>query len=123
MAWNVKTVGEVTGVPWVAGSEEGDYVGSDGEEVSATTEMGVGFIIDSRPTDSPPEMANAYGDGSVLEDTTASFTVDALLYSDGDGTISETQPAGTAGDIVTVVGVAKSATTFLVKQYQFELGA
>ena len=108
MAILIKKVGLTHGVP-VQGTPEvpGTFVGTDGDAVGAVGEVGVGFIVDEVADDNEDAMATAYGEGSIIEDTTASFTPMAALYSDGDGTIS-----AVAGPVQ--VGQALTATEFLV---------
>lgn len=109
MAWRViDSSGRKTGVPLQATAETpGTAVGTDGDAVGAAGEVPVGFVIDDTADDNNPQMVDAYGNGCILEDTSASFTAMEPLYSDGDGTISHT-----ASEIV--VGTAITATKFLV---------
>lgn len=124
MAWRVKKIGQVFGVP-TQGTPvtAGSFVEADGSVVDTVDEIGLGVVIDEAPDVNPPEMTDAYGEGSILEDTTASYTIGQEVYSDGDGTLSQTQPAGAAGTEIVVVGKAISATEFHVGIYTMEKGA
>lgn len=116
MAWRVKRVGETVTIktPTTSPPAAGSYVGMDGAVVSAVDEMGF-FVIDDVPDDNPPVTRTGYGVGTILENTAASFTPEAPIYSVGDGTISQADPAPGVGTDFVVVGQAISATEFIVK--------
>lgn len=118
--WNVLKEGDVRGVQWDDSSSGPDLssdevvVQTDGQVVQNANTRPVGLVLDEIPDDNPPEMADAYGDGTIVEDDGANFTVDEPVWSQGDGTIGDSQPATTSGDLIYQVGVAISSTKFIV---------
>lgn len=104
MAFLIKQVGKVHGVPLQdTPLAAGVWVAADGAVPGSAAETPVGILISDTPTDNPPTMLDAYGNGSIIEDTSLSLTPGDTLYSDGDGTISATPSE-------VVVGTALSAT-------------
>jgi len=128
--WNVKRRGVVHGAPWVIAASSGPdpsandivLVMSDGTVPAAQGDIPLGFVVDERPTDEPPEMTNVHGNGAIIEDTGASFTIDGNIFSDGDGTISQTEGGGVGAKNV-VVGKALTGTEFEVNIYVYETEA
>lgn len=128
MAIHLKRAGDTLSVPSGTGfPASGTFVQRDGTAPSGGAQgintVGVGFVVDDIPTTNPPQTRTAWGDGSIIEDDAASFSVDTELYSDGDGTISQTQPAGAAGTVIVSVGRAISTTEFVVNIQAIEKGA
>lgn len=76
-----------------SGAAAGDLAKVDAK-VAAVTDRPLGFIIDEIRTDNPPAMVDLHGTGAIIDGLISAGTVGAPVYSDGDGTISTTQPAG-----------------------------
>lgn len=114
--------GEVYGVP--RGTlVRGDLAAFDGTIIAALGEVPLGIVMDDAATDDPLAMVDLYGEGSIIEDTGLSLAVDDLVYSDGDGTFSDTEPAGAAGTRIVAIGVPVSPTAFRVTISPHEKGA
>lgn len=113
MAIFIRREGQVESVP--RGSlNEGDLVAQDGTIIDAAAERPMGIIADEEPSENAPEMVDAYGDGTLFEDDaldTTSISVDDIIWSDGDGTYSATDPAPAAGSHAWAVGVVREVST------------
>lgn len=123
MAIKIKKIGQVHSIPRYAGAAAGDLVSADGAKVDAIGDTLLGMLVDEVPATNPPEMLDVYGEGSIVEDDALAMTKGGLVYSDGDGTWSQTEPAGAAGTTVAVMGVALSATEVEMRLYTYEKGA
>lgn len=113
MAIIIKREGQVEGVP--RGTlNEGDLVSQDGTIIDGAAERPMGVIADEEPPENAPEMTEAYGEGTLFEDTaldTSSISVDDIIFSDGDGTYSTTDPAPATGSNAWAVGVVREVST------------
>jgi hypothetical protein len=90
----------------------GVLVAHDGLIVGAITDPVMGIVVDSVPTAGAPYLLRIAGKGAIIEDTVLDGVADgSLVYSDGDGTYSLTEPAGAAGTLVTIFGVVRRIDT------------
>lgn len=128
--YNVSRVGDTHAVPWVAAGSDGPDLAndeiilmSDGTVPTAVADIPLGVMVDTRPSDNPPDQGTVYGDGSIIEDLSASFTVDELVWHDGDGTWSQTKPGSSAGNQIVKMGVAITSTKVLIDIEAYERGA
>lgn len=88
---------------YYSGIAAGDLTKEDAK-VAAIGDAPVGFVIDEIRTDNPPRMVDVHGTGAIISGLISAGTVGSLVYSDGDGTISTSVPAGAAGTKVYIVG-------------------
>lgn len=94
-----------------SGVAAGDVVATDKTKVSSVDDRPLGLVIDDVPSDNPPKLKEVYGNGTIFEDTSFSGGSDGdLIYSDGDGTYSTTEP-GSEGSLVWTLGVIREADT------------
>lgn len=104
--------GEIAAIPRYAGAAAGDCVGADNAKVDAIADPVKGIIVDAVPTNAPPAMLKLAGRGCFIEDTVMDGVAPGtLVYSDGDGTYSVTEPAGAAGTAVCQVGIVRRIDT------------
>lgn len=118
-----------------AGVAEGDWLtpGVTGlEKIDAATEVPAGVVVQSESTEFPPQSVLVLGDGALLDlgSNISAAAPGTPFYSDGDGTISSSQPSGVAGTIIYRVGYTvgnedgDSTTTILrVDIDEYEKGA
>lgn len=111
MAIFIRREGQVESVPRGTLSE-GDLVGQDGTIIDAAAERPMGIIADPEPSENPPEMVDAHGEGTIIEDDAFDgVAVDTIVWSDGDGTYSTTDPAPVAGAHAWALGVVREIDT------------
>lgn len=123
--------GKIWSIERYSGAAAGDLVDYDNNKVDAIADPPKGFLVDDLTTDNPPLMLNVYGEGSHIDlsGVLTAGAVGALIYSDGDGTVSSTEPAGAAGTQVWVVGFiigdedAGTSTILEVRMQLYEKGA
>lgn len=84
----------------VSSLANGSVVGSDGDALVATVaERPGGVMVDAILTDNPPRFYRLAVSGDLIhDDALTSQTEGALIWSDGDGTYSTTQPTAGAAD-------------------------
>lgn len=123
MTLTLLKAGEVVGVAKTSESARGVIVTFDGTKPDAVGDAPAGILMDDVPTNTPHLEMNAYGIGSVIDDSGLTLADTDLVYSDGDGTYSASEPAGAAGTKVWVFGVPTSATAFRVNIFSYEKGA
>lgn len=91
-------LGQIEAIPRYSGAAAGDLVGIDNAKINAATDPIKGIIVDAVPTDVPPVMLKLAGRGCFIEDTVLDGVAPGtLIWSDGDGTYSSTQPTAAAG--------------------------
>lgn len=113
----------ITGVP--RGSlTRGQVSTHAGVVPNAVGDMPAGVVMDDKPTDNAPLMCDLASQGCWVEDTALNMNVETdIVYSDGDGTYSTTEPAGAAGTKVWVLGVPIAPTIFRLDIRSYEKGA
>lgn len=108
--------GRVHGCKRYTGAAAGDLVKTDAK-VAAATDKPLGFLVDDIRTTNPPDMLDAHGDGAII-DLTGILTagaVGATVYSDGDGTVSTTQPSGVCYIVGHIYGDEDGSTSCLLE--------
>lgn len=106
-------LGRIEAIPRYSGAAAGDLVGMDNAKVNAVADPVKGIIVDAVPTDTPPAVLKLAGKGCVIEDTVLDgVAAGTLIWSDGDGTYSVTQPtAGAADTQRCIMGVVRRIDT------------
>lgn len=93
------------------------------QKVAAAANRPKGIVVDAIPTDNPPQMVRLAVSGDIIEDTgLTSQTEGALIWSDGDGTYSVTQPAAAGSNKNWSLGYVKhSDATSTIIYLDFQL--
>lgn len=114
---------EAYDIDFVTGHTVGDIIEMDGTVSGGISDILMGVVV--RAGDANGKKTRVLRKGAVRSSSGASFGVAANLrvYSDGDNTASDTEPAGAAGTWVTVLGQTFSTTRFLVDVHGYEKGA
>ncbi len=88
-----------------AGIASGDVVAVSGDKVDAIGDKPLGIVVGEIPATNPQARFPLAVEGDIIfDDALASQTTGALVFSDGDGTYSTTEPAGAAGTQVWAIG-------------------
>lgn len=113
----------ITGVP--RGTlTRGQVATHAGVVPNAVGDMPAGIVMDDKPAEQPPLMCDLAAGQCILEDTDLNMNVETdLLFSDGDGTYSTSEPAGASGTRVWVLGKPIGPTRARIHIYSYEKGA
>ena len=112
--FRIVRVGSVFGVPKQSSAlAAGTWVEADGT-AAEQGEMAIGVIVDDTMTDNPAKMVNVYGNGSIIEDTAASYTQGTHVWLAAAGVLTQTEPAAGAGVKITLLGTALSTTQIFI---------
>lgn len=101
------------------GAAAGDLVKADAK-VAAVTDEWEGIIVDEIPTDNPLRILGIHEEGAEIDMEGASgwsgpHAVGTTMYSDGDGTISNVQPAGTCWIVGEIIGDEDAGTSNILR--------
>lgn len=112
---------ETYSVPFIAGHSVGDIVRPSGAIVAAVNQNHGGIVI--RPGNAEGNRTLVLRRGLVEGVAGVGAAANARVFSDGDNTASDAEPAGAAGTGVTVLGEMITATRMLVGIGFYEKGA
>lgn len=107
-------------VTHIAAHDIGDLVQPDGAIVAAIGDPVGGIVIKVGDAKNPTLVLRR---GIVRGIAGAAAAAKAVIFSDGDGTMSDVRPAGAAGTVISRVGECISATRALIDIKTYEKGA